>query len=151
ARLVDIAKLHRVADPDYAAVGRLLLSDHPKKRSLARAVRSDHADDAARRQFEAEIVDQQPVGIALFEMFEVDDIGTEPLGDRDDYLGHVRPFVRLFGNEIVITLDARLVFGLAGYRRGGDPFSLAFEGALARLFLAAFLKKTLLLLHQPGG
>jgi hypothetical protein len=47
-----------------AAVGLLLAGDHAEQRRLAGAVRADDADDAARRQLEAEVVDQQPVAEA---------------------------------------------------------------------------------------
>src|SRR5918998_1552814 len=39
---------------------------------------------------------------------------------------------------------------LPGLRRGGDPFALALDGALARLLLAALLGEALLLLLEPG-
>ena len=52
ARLVDVAELHRVAEPQLARVGLLLAGDHPEERRLAGAVRADHADDAGGRQRE---------------------------------------------------------------------------------------------------
>src|SRR5258706_13072816 len=65
ARLVHIAELDRLADLDDAPVGVLLTGDHAKKRGLAGAVRTDDADDTARRQLEGEIVDQQIVAEPL--------------------------------------------------------------------------------------
>ena len=59
AALIDVADLHRLAEPQRAAVGLLLPGDHPEQRRLAGAVRADHADDAAARQREVEVVDQQ--------------------------------------------------------------------------------------------
>src|ERR1700731_4605964 len=61
AGLVDIAEMHALADRDGALVRLVLPGDHPEQRGLAGAVRADHADDAAGRQFEGEIVDQQAV------------------------------------------------------------------------------------------
>ena len=90
ARLVDIAELHRLADLDRARVRLLLPGDHAEQRGLAGAVRTDHADDAAGRQLEGEIVDQQLVAVALGEALEVDDVLAEPLGDRDDDLRGLR-------------------------------------------------------------
>ena len=52
--------------------------------------------------------------------------------------------------QVLVALVARLGFGLPRPRRGRDPFLLARERALARLFLAAFLLQPLLLLHEPG-
>ena len=65
AALVDIAEMHGVAERDRAGVRLLLAGDHAEQRRLADAVRADDADDAARRQLEGEVVDQQPVAIAL--------------------------------------------------------------------------------------
>src|SRR6185312_12541977 len=47
AALVDITELHRLADLHRAAVGFFLAGNHAEQRRLARAVRADHADDAA--------------------------------------------------------------------------------------------------------
>ena len=65
AALIDVADLHRLADPQRAGVRLLLPGDHPEQRRLAGAVRTDHADDAAARQGEVEVVDQQVVAVAL--------------------------------------------------------------------------------------
>ena len=86
-----------------------------------------------------------------FERWEkFDDIVAEPLGDRNDDLRRRRRLVVLLGDEIFVALDAGLGFGLARLGARGDPFGLGFELALARLFLAAFLREALLLLLQPG-
>src|ERR1700756_700554 len=60
AGLIDIAKMCRFADFNLALVGLFLAGDHAKERGLARAIWADHADNAARRQFEGEVVDQKP-------------------------------------------------------------------------------------------
>ena len=39
--------------------------DHPEERRLAGAVGADDADDAARREEEGQVVDEQPVAEAL--------------------------------------------------------------------------------------
>src|SRR4051812_3926687 len=79
ARLVDIAEMHALADDNGALVRGFLLGDHPEQRGLAGAVGADHADDAARRQLEGEIVDQHAVAKTLAEAFEVDDVLPQPL------------------------------------------------------------------------
>ncbi|MGY3651612.1 hypothetical protein ACVWW2_006903 [Bradyrhizobium sp. LM4.3] len=58
-------------------------------------------------------------------------------------------FARLF-QQFVIALIARLGFGLAGFRRGRDPFLLAGQRLLMSSVLAALLLEPLLLLLQPG-
>ena len=117
ARLVDIAELHRLADLDGAVVGLLLPGDHAEQRGLAGAVRADDADDAARRQLEGEIVDQQIVAEALFEVVEIDDVLAEPLGDRNDDLRGLRLLLAGLLEQIFVALVARLGFGLPGARR----------------------------------
>src|SRR5258705_1534474 len=77
AGLVHIAKLDRLADLDDALVGLLLSGDHAEKRGLAGAVRTDDADDTARRQLEGEIVDQQVVAKSLRKLVEIDHVLAE--------------------------------------------------------------------------
>src|SRR6202011_2985108 len=57
ARLVDIAEMHALADRDGALVRLVLPGDHAEQRGLAGAVGADHADNAAGRQLEGEVVD----------------------------------------------------------------------------------------------
>ena len=139
ARLIDIAELHRLADLDGAGVGLLLAGDHAEQRGLAGAVRADHADDAAGRQLEGQIVDQQVVAVALPQVLEVDDVLAEPLGHRDDDLRGLRLLLVRLGEQLLVALIARLRLGLPGARRGRDPFLLARERALVRRLLAALL------------
>ncbi len=75
--------MHALADLDGALVGLFLAGDHAEQRGLAGAVRADDADDAAGRQFEGEVVDQQIVAEALGEVVEVDHVLAEPLGHRN--------------------------------------------------------------------
>ena len=91
AALVDIAELHRLADADRAGVGLFLAGDHAEQRRLAGAVRPDDADDAAGRQLERQILDQQLVAIALVQAVDLDDDIAEPLAMRDDDLRVGRP------------------------------------------------------------
>ena len=84
-------------------------------------------------------------------MVEVDDVLAEPLGHRNGDLRHLVDLGIGDLEQFVIALVARLGFGLARFRRGGDPFALARQRALARFVLARFLLQSLLLLVQPGG
>ncbi len=85
----------------------------------------------------------------LRKLLELDDVLPEPLGDRNDDLRGLRLLLAGLFQQFLVALVARLGFGLAGARRGGDPFLLAGQRALVRLVLAAFLFEPLLLLHQP--
>ena len=65
ALLVDVAQHDRVADLDRAGVRLLLADEHPEQRRLARPVRPDDPDDPRARQRERQVLDQQPVAVAL--------------------------------------------------------------------------------------
>ena len=134
-----------------AAVRLFVAGDHAEQGGLAGAVRSDDPDDAAGRQFEGEIVDQEIVAETLSQVLEVDHVLPEPFGDRDDDLRGLRRLVGGLRQQLLIALVARLRLRLPRARRGGDPLLLAGERALPRLLLAALLLEPLLLLHQPGG
>ena len=83
AALIDVPDLDRLADPQRARVRLFLSDDHPEQRRLAGAVRADHADDAAARQREVEVLDQQVVAVALLHAARLDDDVAEPRTGRD--------------------------------------------------------------------
>jgi len=112
ARLVDVAEMHGLADGDAALVGRFLLGDHPEQRGLAGAVGADHADDAARRQLEGEIVDQFTIAIAFAETFEVDNVLAETLGHGNRDLRRRGLLLARLLQQILIALVAGLGLGL---------------------------------------
>ena len=143
--------MHAFADRYAAFVRRLLLGDHPEQRGLAGAVRADHADNAAGRQLEGEIVDQGEVAEAFAEALEVDHVLTQAFGYRNRDLRGLGLLFAGLPQQFFIALIARLGFGLPRLRRSRDPFLLARQRALMRHIFAAFLFETLLLLHQPGG
>src|SRR5262249_54770616 len=128
----------------------LLLGDHAEQGRLAGAVRTDDADDAAGRQLEGELVDQEIVAEAFAQALEVDDVLAEPLGDRDDDLRRGRTLLCRLGEQLLIALVARLGLCLPCARARRDPFLLAGERLLAGLLLAALLLEPLLLLAEPG-
>ena len=63
----------------------------------------------------------------------------------------VVPLSFRLGHQLLVALDARLRLGLPSLRRGGNPFALALDRALAGLLLAASCSQPLLLLLEPGG
>ena len=87
---------------------------------------------------------------ALFQTLEVDDVVAETLGHRDYDLRRLRSLLGRLLDKFVVALNARLVLGLARLGRSGDPFLLALERPLARLFFAALLLEALVLLAEPG-
>src|SRR5262245_46895570 len=58
AALIDIPDPNRVAHAEGAGVGLFLAGDHPEQRRLSGPVRTDHADDAAAREREIELLDE---------------------------------------------------------------------------------------------
>src|SRR5437588_11726165 len=79
----------------------------------------------------------------------MDHVVAKRFGDRNDDLRGRRLLFGGLPEQVVVALVARLGFRLPRLRRRGDPFLLARERALARLFLAAFLRQALLLLYEP--
>ena len=65
AVLIDVGRHDGLADAQLAGVGLLLADDHAEERRLAGAVGADDADDAAARQVEVQVLDEQVVAVAL--------------------------------------------------------------------------------------
>ncbi len=72
AALVHVGELDGLADAQDARVGLLLADDHAKEGGLAGAVRADHADDAAAREREIEVVDEEAIAVGLLEVLGLD-------------------------------------------------------------------------------
>src|SRR5260370_1190752 len=108
ARLVDIAKFPRLADPEAALVRLLLADDHAEERGLAGAVGADDADDAARWQAERQLLDEPPVAIGLGDMLRLDDEIAEarPRGPHD--LRRFRRLLAAGGDAALIGAEPRL-------------------------------------------
>src|SRR4051812_32678731 len=150
ARLVDVRELDRVADPQLARVGLLLAGDHAEERRLAGAVRADDADDAAARQLEAQVVDEQLVAEALAQVLGLDDDVAEPRPGGDVDLDLVELDVALLGDERLEVGQARLLLGLAALRVLAHPLELGGDRLLARLLGALLLGQAGLLLLEPA-
>ena len=121
------------------------------KVDLAGAVRADHADDAARRQREAQILEQQFVAIGLGQALDLDDVAAEPLGHLDQDLRLARRAVLLRLDQLVEGADAGLGLGLARLGRAADPFELVVDRLLLALLLALLLLQPLSFLLQIAG
>src|SRR5690606_14303685 len=66
--LVDVADLDGLADFQISAVERLETDDRLEQRRLSDAIGADDADDAVRREAEAQPIDQHPVAEALLQV-----------------------------------------------------------------------------------
>src|SRR4029453_13131123 len=151
AALVDIAQLHRRADRESARIRLVLAGDHLEQRGLAGAVGPDHADDAARRQVEGEVVDQQPIAEALGDPLRRDDVIAEPRSGRDDDLRLLERRLLLLGHHLLVGCDARLALGASRLGALAHPFQLTLQRAPARVGCLLLQRQPLVLLLQPGG
>ena len=147
AGLVHGRQLHRVAEADLAAVGLLQAGQHAEEGGLAGAVRADDADDGARRYLEAQVLDQQPVAVALAQVVHLDhEVAQARPGRNVDLLGFLaRPGTP--GTPVPGSGEARLALGLPRLGVGAHPFELGLDGLLAGL-LGLFLQGEALL---PSG
>ena len=139
----------RLADRELAGVRLLLADDHLEERRLARAVGADHADDAAARQVEGEVLHEETVAVGLLHALRLDDDVAEARAGRDEDL--LRLAARLgaaVGEQRLVALDARLALRVPRARRHLDPLELALQrAALRALGLLLELEPALLLLE----
>ena len=151
ARLVDVGDLDGLPDPELAGVGLLLADDQPEERRLARPVRTDDADDAARRQGEGDVLEEQVVAVGLGEPLGLDDEGPEPGPGRDQDLELPLLLGRALLQHGLVGADARLGLGLAGTGRLPDPLELAGHRLLAAVLGPLLDRLPALLLLEPRG
>ena len=149
ARLVDVRELDRVADLERAVVRLLLAGDHPEERRLARAVRPDHADDAAGREVERQVLDEQPVAEALLYVVGPDDDVAEPRAGGDVDLDRVDPLRLVLREQLLVGGEARLRLRVARRRAHAHPLELALQRAAARGVLLLLDPEPRLLLLEP--
>ena len=81
--MIHVSDLYGIAMADITAVGCLDTHQHFKERGLARPVGADDADDAARRQRERKIIDQQFVSKSLAQIFYLDDFVAQARPGRN--------------------------------------------------------------------
>ena len=149
AALVHVSQLDRRADLDGARVRLLLAREHAEQRRLTRTVRADDADDRARRNREAEIVDQQAIAVALADVLEFDHFIAQALAGRDeDFLRFVALLVFLTV-QLVKAGQTRLRLGLTALRVLAHPFQFFLQRLLAGRFARLFLLQAGLFLIQP--
>src|SRR4029077_13672960 len=130
-RLIDIAELDRVADPDRAAVRLLETHDGLEQRGLPDTVGTDDADDAVSGQRERQILNERASLESLVEMVDLDDDAAEPRPGRDLDLLEVELAGLLgFGRLFLVTAQSGLALGLPRLHAGADPCQLIPEPLL---------------------
>ena len=148
AALIDVANLHRLTHLERPGIRLLLSGDHSEERGLPRAVRTDHADDAAARKREAQPFDEKVVAVPLPEVPSLYDDITEPGAWRDVDFRRLDLLRRFLPQQLLVGVQTRLAFGLTRTRRQANPLELALQGALTpRLGLLLALQPLLLLLE----
>ena len=105
-----------------------------------------------RREREREVLDEQPVAVALAQLLGLDDEIAEARAGRDRDLDLVLTGLgRLrLRHELVVRVDARLALRLPRARRHAHPFELPLEGAAPGLVDLLLLREPLLLLLEPA-
>src|SRR6185369_9680061 len=108
ATLIDISQHDSLTFAYRARVGLFLFRDHAKKRRLARAVWTNHADDSARRQREVHVVNQKVPIVAFADVFRFDHDVAESWTSRNVNLQILAPLFILLSQQIFVRVDPRL-------------------------------------------
>ena len=147
--LVHIHSFYRFTHLKHTAVGLLKSHNQAEQRRLAGAVGADDAHDAVRRQHEVEVVKQQLVAECFGHMLRLDDLVAQSGTVGDENLEFL--FFLLDGliQQFVVTVQARLAFGLTGLGSHANPFQLTLQRFLALALGLFFHCQALGLLFQP--
>src|SRR5690606_8572456 len=113
------------------------------------AVRSDHADDPAAREPEAQVLEEEPIAVPLGEPGGGDDLIAEARAGRDHDLGLAELLPGILVRELLVRVEPGLALRLAGPRRHTDPLELALQRPLPGRLLLLLLTEPLLLLVEP--
>ena len=146
AALVDISHLDAVADAQRAAIGLLAAGEHAEQGGLAGAVGADDTDDAAGRQLERQVIDQQAVAKTLAQMLGLDHHVAQPRTGRNGDRHLVGHLLALLRQHLLISLEAGLGFGLARAGALAHPFQFLGQGLAPRILFLAFLGQAFFLL-----
>ena len=149
AVLVHEGHLHGLADLDLAGIGLLATGNHLEQCGFTRAVGADDAHDGARRNLEAQVVDQHAVAKGLGDVGELDHFLAQAVRHGDeDFVGFVALLVFEVA-QLFKTGQAGLALGLARFGVLAGPFQLFLQGFGAGLFTLLLCLQARLLLLQP--
>ena len=122
--MINISDVDGIAMINLTAVGYFNTRQHFKERGLARAVRSDDADNAARRQRKRKIINQQFVTKGLAQVFDFDHLVAKTRSRWNVDLIGFAARLKLLIDEIIKARNTRLAFCLASLGIGAHPFEL---------------------------
>ncbi len=149
--LVHKGHLHGLADFDLARIRLLLAGDQLEQRGLACAVGADDADDGARRDVHAEVVNQQTVAKGLGHILELNDAAAQTLGHRnEDFLRFVALLVFVVA-QLFKAGNTGLGLGLAPLGVLAHPFQFLLQRLGTGFFALLLLLQAVALLQQPVG
>src|SRR5690606_23275722 len=144
--------LDRLADLEVSAIERLQTDDGLEQRRLADAVGADDADDAVRREAEAQAVDELAVAEPLLQLLRLDDDAAEARACGDlDLLEVELPRALRLGRHLLVSGQTGLRLGLAPLGAAAHPLQLVLETLGELRVLLALDVEPLGLLLQVGG
>src|SRR5947209_728057 len=127
----------------------LLAGDEPQEGRLAGAVRPDHPDDPARREAEAEVVDEDAVAVGLAQAPGFDHVAAEPGPGRYMDLDLIELDVAVLGEQRLVGVQPRLRLVPPGAGIEAHPLELLLDRPLARALLTGLLLEAPPLLLEP--
>ncbi len=149
AALVHVPVLHRLTQPQRSGIRLLLPGDHPEQGRLPGAIRPDHADDAATRQREVQVVDEELIAVRLSQPPRLDD-EVAKAGTRRNVDFNLFDLLRaVLVEQLFVGVETRLALRLPRTGRHADPLELARQRLLALALGLLFQREPLLLLLQP--
>ena len=143
--------MNRVAIGDGAFIGLFLTCEHFEERGFTRAVRADHADNAAWGQGKGEAFDEELVAHRFFEAVHFDHLAAKAWAIGNDDLGAADFFTLGLACQLVIGVDTGLLLGLAGFLALAHPLKFALKRLLLGFVFFGLLGETLGFLLQPCG
>ncbi len=90
SRLIHIRQLHGGAEAQFTCIGPFLIGENTEQGGFTRTVRTNDADNAAGRQVETQIVEQQFVTEGLLQSIGLNDqLAQTRAGRNVDFVGFV--------------------------------------------------------------
>ena len=151
AALIHVGDVHGVAESEFAVVRLLIADEHTQQRRLAGPVGTDDANDAPRRQLEAQSVDEQAFVVTLAEIFGLNNEVPEAWSGGNVHLLGLAALLELPGGELVEACEPCLALRLPALGIGPHPLELGRDGAPVGGLLPRFLGQAFLLLLEPRG